>query len=338
MRKLLTISLIAISLSTLGCKGGSPFIEGKIDDLAGKKLYLCEYGWTRAEIVDSTKVKKDGTFLFTKGEKQKGEYCLKEKKDAPYNVARFFVDNDIVNVTGSFENRQDMKIEGTISDSLYSDFRRNSGASDFNKTREFAIKYKDFVAAPYVLARHYKYKATLEQIDSLLNLMPEDIQATLYAKRAHFVGKAKKDSQIGSHFTEIVENDTEGNIRSLSTTVANNEYTLLTFWASWCGDCRGNIPYIKNLYDKYYDKGLGIYSVSMDYTEEEWKGYIERNDIKWINVSDIKGWDCVPADKYYVQSITSTFIIDKNGIIVDKLLKKEKLEDKIDELFTKEIK
>ncbi|MEG1794541.1 MAG: TlpA disulfide reductase family protein [Rikenellaceae bacterium] len=329
--KKLFLSLLSLAIM-VSCSGSKPFIEGKIDGLTGT-LYLYEYGWTSPVLIDSTTVNEDGSFKFEKGEKLEGEYGLRVDKKENRDVKRFFVDSDPVTVNGNLEMRHEIKIIGSVSDSLYRNYRQAGGAMSIDTTKKYVVQYRDFVVAPYIITRHMGRSASYQEIDSLLKLLPQNIQNTTYGKRARFIAEAQRNTEIGMPYMEIEESDNTGVVRKLSDEVKKNKYTLLTFWASWCGDCRDNIPFIREAYEKYKDQGFGVYSVSMDYTKAEWEGYVVTNELPWINVSDLKGWDCVPADKYFVQTITTTYIIGQDGKIIDKLLKKEALRNRIDELY-----
>ena len=50
----------------------------------------------------------------------------------------------------------------------------------------------------------------------------------------------------------------------------------------------GSIPELREIYAKYHDKGLEIYSISQDSKAKEWKSFLEKNDIPWINVLGIE--------------------------------------------------
>lgn len=106
---------------------------------------------------------------------------------------------------------------------------------------------------------------------------------------------------------------------------------LVNFWATWCGPCRAEIPGFLQVYERYRDKGLEIVGVSLD--ENGWEvvtPFIKRYNITYPVVVDSRG---VVARQYgKIDAIPTSFLIDKNGNIVDQhigYLSKEELEKKI---------
>ena len=101
-------------------------------------------------------------------------------------------------------------------------------------------------------------------------------------------------------------------------TAAQNEYTLVMFWSSWCHKCEQEIPELKKVYDTYHAKGFEVIGVSVDTQRSQWVEAIEARDISWPNVSQLKLWDSPVAKDYRVNSTPTLFLIDKNLKIVGK--------------------
>ena len=111
--------------------------------------------------------------------------------------------------------------------------------------------------------------------------------------------------------------------------------TIIDFWASWCKPCRIENPNLVKLYNEYHTKGLEIISVSLDRESQKdfWIKAIEKDQLSWYNISNLKFWQEPIAKLYGVNSIPATFIIDKNGILIAKKLRGSQLDQKIKELF-----
>ena len=105
----------------------------------------------------------------------------------------------------------------------------------------------------------------------------------------------------------------EGDTVSLSHVLASGSYVIVDFWASWCGPCRAENPNVKKIYAKYHDKGLEIIGVSLDEDKQQWETAIDKLGIKWLQLSDLKGWENAVARQFDVNSIPYTIIVDNKG-------------------------
>ncbi len=135
---------------------------------------------------------------------------------------------------------------------------------------------------------------------------------------------------IGNKAPEIVMNDPEGKPIALSS--LKGKMVLIDFWASWCGPCRRENPFVVKAYHEFKDKkfkngkSFTIYSVSLDNNKEAWKAAIEKDGLTWpYHVSDLRGWSNSAAQMYGVYSIPSNVLIDGDGIILAKNLRGEAL-------------
>ncbi|MDO5522537.1 MAG: TlpA disulfide reductase family protein [Bacteroidia bacterium] len=120
----------------------------------------------------------------------------------------------------------------------------------------------------------------------------------------------------GAPYREITGQSRDGNTVQLSDVVAENKYTLLEFWASWCGPCRAEIPNLKKVYEKYKSQGLEIISVSLDSDQAHWTNALDDEKTTWINIlvnNDFKNPDVA---QYGVMGVPASFLINNEGIIV----------------------
>lgn len=108
---------------------------------------------------------------------------------------------------------------------------------------------------------------------------------------------------------------------------------LVDFWASWCGPCRKENPNVVRAYNKYKAKGFDVIGVSLDRQKDRWVKAIEKDQLAWHHVSDLKGWQNKAAKLYGVRSIPHTVLLDKDGKIIARNLRGEQLYQKLNQLF-----
>jgi thiol-disulfide isomerase/thioredoxin len=137
----------------------------------------------------------------------------------------------------------------------------------------------------------------------------------------------KPSPGVGEEAPNILLPDPDGKNIALSS--LKGQIVLLDFWASWCGPCRMENPNVVNVFNKYKDKGFIIYSVSLDNDRNKWLAAIEKDKMTWLHVSDLKNWNSAGAALYGVRSIPATYLIGKDGKIIAKNLRGEKLEQEL---------
>ncbi len=105
--------------------------------------------------------------------------------------------------------------------------------------------------------------------------------------------------------------------RELSLSSLKGKVVLLNFWATWCPPCKAEMPSLNRLYNDMAAHGIEIIAVSADISIDDVKKYVAKKNYDFRIVFDSDG---TVYKKYKVFSLPTTFIIDRDGIIVEKFL------------------
>ncbi|MBL4708381.1 MAG: TlpA family protein disulfide reductase [Flavobacteriales bacterium] len=113
-----------------------------------------------------------------------------------------------------------------------------------------------------------------------------------------------------------------------------NKFTLIQFWASGNVLCsEENCYYYLPAYNKYKDRGFEIYAISLDQDKEEWIRGIEENELSWIHVSDLKGWESPICIECNISKVPTSFLLDHEGNVILEDVNAEVLDETLGRLL-----
>jgi len=111
----------------------------------------------------------------------------------------------------------------------------------------------------------------------------------------------------------------------------STDYTVLLFWASWCPHCSQLIPELKNVYNKHKNK-LEFIAISIDTDKKAYEDFLSKNQIDWINCTDLMGWESKTVKDFDVFATPTMFLLDKNKKILSKPITINQLKDALTEI------
>jgi len=115
--------------------------------------------------------------------------------------------------------------------------------------------------------------------------------------------------------------------KSFKLSSLRGQYVVLDCWASWCPDCRKDIPNVLRLYQKFHDKGVAFVGLSFDTDHDKWQEAVTRYALPYLQVSELKRMKESPvAQAYGVRWIPSLYLIDPEGKVVLGTVLSDKLE------------
>ncbi|MCH5329715.1 MAG: AhpC/TSA family protein [Alistipes sp.] len=201
-------------------------------------------------------------------------------------------------------------------------------------TKQLVEENNDNLYGAYILSSGMAMSFEPEEIMEYVNRFPAELRDGEILAPVKEYAEAVLKVSAGRPYTDISAVDAEGVKVALSSVVGEGKWVLVDFWATWCGPCRAELPYLKAAYEKYADKGFVIFGVSLDNNVEAWESFVEENGMTWINVIDLEGDSRgTAAEAYGVRSIPSNFLISPEGVITAVHLRGEGVESKLSEIF-----
>ncbi|MDB4926410.1 TlpA disulfide reductase family protein [Mucilaginibacter sp.] len=311
-------------------------IKGTVGNTT-KTIYLQNYGTRTFHVLDSAKV-IDGKFSFTRTLKYPEVYGLSIDTSAiaartgqlhpDDQTLTVFVDNTNsitveFDTVGHFKNS---KVIGSTGNEIYKEFRKNKGAN----LEDFIRGNSKSIVPAYVLYRTYSSAISPDALKNDIDLLDPSLGDSQYVVD---LNKLVETVPIGSKAIDFTLPDVNGKPVKLSSRFGK-KYILLEFWASWCPVCRRENPNVVKNYQKYKDKGLDIFAVSLDRNKAAWLKGIKDYKLYWTQVSDLNLWDNSAARLYGFRALPSNVLIDRQGNIVAKNLSGDELDKKLAEVLT----
>ncbi|MFS4455682.1 TlpA family protein disulfide reductase [Maribacter sp. 2304DJ31-5] len=138
---------------------------------------------------------------------------------------------------------------------------------------------------------------------------------------------------VGKAIKDFTAKNLSGEEFHLADVLKKNKYTLVEFWASWCGPCRAEIPHMKEAYKLYNKKGFEIVSFTLDHKRESWVKASKEEQLPWIDTGDLLARKSPVVKMYGVNGIPANFLVDQTGKIIAQDLRGKKLDKKLEELL-----
>lgn len=205
---------------------------------------------------------------------------------------------------------------------------------------EITVQYRQAQTEAQAAAAYTKYMATLDSAtkanaDNALGyflflngdasqMKAAELEALLAAnpsfgkyeraKKILAMAKTREATQEGGKFIDF-EVTYDGKTSKLSDHVGKGHYTLVDFWASWCNPCIRQTVVLKDIYNKYKDKGLEVLGVAVWDKPEDTKRAIKEHDLPWECIIDAQ---TIPTDLYGISGIPCIILFGPDGTILSR--------------------
>lgn len=304
------------------------------DEFNGKWVYLAESVRKMAsEVMDSAQI-VDGKFEM-KGEVSEPQMLVvvvtdAKRKMVEQGVGAYFIlenGNIIMNVDTAYA----MTVTGTDFNRAYAEY--DSIIMSFDERCRVITEGEGTNAEKFeaITAERNNYKTTIKSLvlpyvgtqpaikmvkdikhlfsnEELAELLPADNAKTRTAEQPYMA--------VGSYITDEATPNADGDTIRWMDVISQHDYTLIDFWASWCGPCMRSMPGLKALYAEHSGEHFEIISISLDNSRDRWLGAIESKELNWVQLTNLMFWDEPMVKRFEIPYIPSTMLVDREGKII----------------------
>ena len=172
---------------------------------------------------------------------------------------------------------------------------------------------------------------TVQQIDDMYNMVAPSWQGTQQLQELSTLVNAVKPLAMGEKYIDIDVQTPDGKMVKLSSLIPEGKYTMLEFWASWCGPCRGEIPHLRKVNKQYKD--FAIISISVDEKEKDWQKAMKEEKMIWTQARITDGIMGETVKKYNLTGVPTCIILDKEGRFYKTNMRGAYLDNVLQELY-----
>ena len=279
-------------------------------------------------IIDSCKVKDDGTYEFKMKVDKPGVYTLDCQK---WQSVQFWAEDEDLEINFRGEDTAKIKIKNPPYVYI------NGGPNNEVMNLMNWDGYRGYQLMIGVSQGVYRIpgiddQAKQEVSGKFYDMLGNESRARMRFLAEHYADRnsvlAVLPSLRGEENEELVQQ-----VLARLESKNPNYAPLLKFWASWCGPCRAEIPHLKEAYKEYSTKGVAFFSVSIDKDDAAWRKAMKEENMPWAQAQAPKAGKDV-MKQYQFSGIPYILVLDEEGKIVAKNLRGKALTDKLEELLS----
>ena len=280
----------------------------------GTKLYLNDLtDGSYSNQIDSTIINNNN---FTFNGKLKSKYLKTaiSTTDFEHRVS-FWLENGLTKFSSKKGDFRKAQINGTKTQDKQNEFIKLLGSTENTAPIEYSFiknNPSSIISAASLIS--YCKVWGKDTVKYLYNHFTKEIKDTYYGQIVKDYVLFMQNIKIGDKFIDFTQKDTSGNNIKLSD--FKGKVILLEFWGSWCESCIEKHPYLIELYKEFNQNGFEILEVAAETKKAQWIKAINRDNLPWTNVTELKGDKNKAAIIYRVKEYPTNFLIDRSGTIV----------------------
>lgn len=252
---------------------------------------------------DTLKV-KEGLYEFHLGEEYtdlylKNGYDLKMKMDANH-----FDESIVYEGNGAAENN-------FLAKQVLADEKLDvAGLMTLNEA-EFNAKYNEILKSSLAGLDDKKLSASFVTLQKKQTEMKYGQLKMMYAQSQ---ATRKMNNTVAPSFDYVNYKGGKSKLEDF-----RGKYVYIDLWATWCGPCRAEIPFLKETEKKYHDKNIVFMSISIDKQADmdKWKKMVMEKELSGVQLFADNDWNSKFVTAFGVTGIPRFILIDPNGKVVN---------------------
>lgn len=163
--------------------------------------------------------------------------------------------------------------------------------------------------------------------------MSQEMQAFYILKNDVKTIRQQSLTAPGKLFTDylVANGNPDGSDVRLSDYVGKGKYILLDHWASWCGPCKAEMPYIKRVWEDFAGKHFDVVSIAVNDKRANTLRALGTLDMPWHQIIDAQS---IPLSAYSISAIPHLILFAPDGTILKRGLRGEQIYSTVKQILS----
>lgn len=287
-------------------------------DYLKSKLQACSDDFKNNAMQDVKSMPQDYLFVFARRAMNDAKYNASNDKDFVEEISKIDLNDESL--------CEDNGISNAVSGYMWYDlalahpeyYKDRSGIE--RKMLYLKEKVNNQKVREYVADHEFSSYLVMGENEGIIDAFPlyKEIsgKSELFKENERVFNSLKK-LLPGVKATDFIMQDPQGNDVRFLDVVGKGKVTYIDFWATWCGPCCAEIPYVEKLVEHYKgnDK-IEMLSISLDNSKTKWLSKLNEDKPAWRQYIIPAAFDSEFAKEYNIMAIPRFMIFDGDGKIV----------------------